>query len=158
MPLNIPDQLIHELVMRQIAEEGRRMPPIKFADDAPDQPTPMKPETLALLGGLADAVSTYSFLKRGTGDESNPLYGPLKGNPLATGAAVAGASLGAKLLRDLVRSKVPPLRRLMDALGAQQGATQLGYAASNFARRRGSPSAQAEYDQALINRTLNAKK
>lgn len=37
------------------------------------RPAPMKPETAALIGGLADAASTYTMLKRGWGVEGNPL-------------------------------------------------------------------------------------
>lgn len=127
--LHIDNALIDELVKRQIEDEQQAQLFAPRPQSPPQRPSEMSPETLALLGGLADAASTYTFLKQGAGTESNAMYRPLKNKPLATGLAVAGTALGAKGLRHLFRKKAPGL---VNALAANQGAMQLGLGAANI--------------------------
>lgn len=87
----------------------------------------MSPETLALLGGMADAVSTYAFLKRGTGHENNAMWQGM--SPAGTAASVAGAALAAKGGRALLRKFGKGT--LADMLAGVQGANQIGLAALN---------------------------
>lgn len=120
------DELKTLMVERALQQQAMK-PSTYETRSAPVRPTTMAPETLALIGGLADAASTAVLLKRG-GVELNPMYARLHNNPVTTGLAVAGSSLAMKGMRHLLRKKVP---WLADALAANQGAMQLGLAAAN---------------------------
>lgn len=91
----------------------------------------MSPHTLATLGGLLDAASTYTFMKRGTHKEANPIIRGLAGNnPELTGLTSLGGLLATKLGTKLVGKKWP---KIADAIAANLGAEQLGLGAQNIA-------------------------
>jgi len=125
MPLNLNDAMLNELVQREIAKEDRAA---RFAPrPEPNGSIPVTPlnPALASVGGAAlDAISTYRFLKNGTGTEGNALYA--HGSPLST--AAIGAATG-PLVYLLLKQTAPALAKLW---GAQVGAHQLGLGALNF--------------------------
>lgn len=152
------DALAHEVMARELQRD-----PAQF--ETPRQPPETRterldPEMLALLGGLADAGSTYAFLKRGSGTESNAMFGGLKtaqgpipmaprpAKALATAAGVAGASLGVKGIRALLRKAGKG--GLADTLAGVQGANQIGLAGLNLLPRTNSS------DQAYIEKVHGA--
>lgn len=108
----------------------------------------LDPELVALLGGIADAGSTYSFLKRGTGSEGNPIYKGLGNNPLATASSVFGSSLALKGLRSLMRRGGSKWDAVADILAATEGNARLGVAANNLRLvPRSNDAEQAYQDQ-----------
>jgi hypothetical protein len=126
--------LMRELGQREVERDTQarewQLPPAWRADTpAPDGGGAISPELLHTLGGLADAASTYYFLKRGTGREANPMLNMTSNHPEATAlGALAGLGItkgAAHLLR-----KLSP--RLADAAAANLGAEQLALAVSNF--------------------------
>jgi len=91
----------------------------------------MSPHTLATIGGLADAASTYAFMKRGNMRETNPLVNAIaKGNPEMTGLTAIGGLLATKGLTHLIGKKWP---KAADAIAANLGAQQLGLGVHNLA-------------------------
>jgi len=113
----------------------------------------MSPHTLATIGGLADAASTYAFMKHGHNRELNPVVNAIaKGNPEMTGLTAAGGLLATKGLTHLIGKKWP---KLADALAANLGAQQLGLGIHNFAHatdstyNNGKTSSTDEYKDAL---------
>lgn len=119
-----------EMVNRAVQKELTK-PKFDMHSQVPqDNPSyQISPETAALLGGMVDAGSTYSFLKRGTGTEGNPILSPFHNHPLGTAAGVMGMAYGGKLLRDLLRKKSPGLA---DALAGNMGAAQMGTGLTNM--------------------------
>lgn len=130
MPINIDDELINELVKRQVAEQQTRKRVDTQPEDTPHQQTTLSPTAASIIGALADGASTYSFLKRGTGVEDNAMFGGLKGKPLATALSAAGTGLAAPLLGKLLKGKLP--KGVIDALVANMGARTLATAGANF--------------------------
>lgn len=131
-------ELAHELMQREIQRN-----PAQFerpVSGSPAPKTPLNPETLALIGGLSDAASTYAFLKRGSGHEQNAMWKGM--GPATTAASVAGAALGAKAIRALLRKAGKG--KLADALASVQGANQIGLAALNT-RPVMNPSSDSAY-------------
>lgn len=98
------------------------------APPGPMYPSDISPEQLALMGGVADSVGTYGFLKRGVASEGNPMFSGLHNNPLATGLGVAGLSAGLYGARKLIGKKWP---KVASALAANQGAEQLAMSAAS---------------------------
>ena len=108
-------------------------PPAVFAPQSPrtaaKESKPISPGMLATLGGLADAASTYAFMKTGRGVEQNPLVRGVAGSsPEKTGLAALGGLAATKGLTALLRKKWP---RFADAIAANLGAEQLALAAHN---------------------------
>ena len=91
----------------------------------------MSPQTLATLGGLLDAASTYAFMKKGTAREANPLVNMIaKQHPEMTGLTAIGGLLATKGLTHLIGKKWP---RAADAIAANLGAEQMSLGAHNLA-------------------------
>lgn len=153
------DPLFAELMKRAVAEHAQLVdPPARQSSPQTSASQPMRPESMALVGGLADAASTYAMLQSGTGREGNPLYAGLHDNPIATGAGVVGSVLVNKLIRALVRKKFPGLA---DAMAANQGREQLGLAAANTAHSLNGPpymSSQDDYLNAMSRFQINRDK
>jgi len=125
MPLEIKDELIQELLKRQ--EMADRFAP-ESEPSAPEQST-LSPTQALLTGGLADALSTYTFLKQGNRTEDNALLGGLNNKPLPTAVAAGGTTLAMLLLQRLLAKKAP---KLADTLAGGLGAYQTGLAAGNL--------------------------
>ena len=106
----------------------------------PDMGNPMSPESAATIGSLADAASTYSFLKRGTGTEGNAVMQHLGQHPEGTALGLIGTGLAMKAGRHLLRKGGMP--RLADILAGVQGGNQIGIAAQNM--RLGSGEGNSE--------------
>ncbi len=89
---------------------------------------PLSPRLAAWMGGLADAGSTYHFLKQGTRSEDNALMGgvasPMKGLLGALGGLAASRAALA-----ILKKKAPGVGK---AAEANLGALQMGYAANNI--------------------------
>lgn len=89
----------------------------------------LDPHTMATLGGLADAASTYYFMTQGR-KEANPLVRRLGGtSPLKTGIAALGGLALTKLATKLIGKKSP---EFAETLAAGLGAEQIGLAANNI--------------------------
>ncbi len=118
--------------------------------------TPISPGALSMIGGLADAASTYYFLKRGQGSEGNALLGATRGHPEATALGALGGLAATKGVTALVR-KVSP--RLAEALAANLGALQAAYAVTNMGltRSRGGNASSREYQNAMTHKVINGK-
>jgi hypothetical protein len=101
--------------------------------DRPKQPEgELDTEMVALLGGTADAASTYTFLKRGTGVEGNAALGWAKNKPLVTALAAQAGAMGMIPVRKAIR-KIPKVGpQVADALAANVGALQGAYAGHNL--------------------------
>lgn len=129
MALEINDKLIAELIKRQMDEQ-------EMAERFAPEPSPSVPElsTLTpkqalLLGGLGDAASTYTFLKRGKGVEGNAMLAFTKNKPLPTAMGALGGTLSALALHKLLSKKYP---KLADTLAGGLGAYQMGLTSENF--------------------------
>lgn len=123
MPLEIKQELIDELIKREMMKE--RFAP-RQEDSAPDYKT-LSPVQALLAGGLGDAASTYTFLKRGTGVEGNALISGM--DPLPTAIGAGTGTVGALFLREILKMKYP---KLADALAGGLGGYQMTLAAGNF--------------------------
>jgi hypothetical protein len=124
--------LARELLEREMRDRPAQFEPApKFRLSMPSgmEVQPVNPEIAAGLGGAADALSTYSFLKRGTAQEENGMWGAMKGSPSKTALGVAGAALAGMGGRALLR-KIG-FKQLADMLAATQGGHQIGLAAEN---------------------------
>jgi hypothetical protein len=148
MPIEIRQQLIDDLVKRQIEHDTATRTATHQSSDA----RKIDPSLLAVIGAAADGASTYKFLsdrkaaqqvpagwqvpmapfpgmKYAGGGEDNPLYRPLENHPLATGLAVAGTGvLTTTLINRVLRKHFP---KIADTLLANQGANQIGLAGKN---------------------------
>lgn len=125
--------LAQEVMQRELARD-----PEQFKVDVPAQPKPEKtisPQHLATIGGLADAASTYAFMKRGTARESNPIARAMGGNsPERTALAAIVGLLATKAATGFIGKKFP---KVADALAANLGAQQLSLATHNTANTFG---------------------
>lgn len=126
MPLNLSDAMLRELVQRELVKERatQRLAPEQAGTDAPSAVTAINPALASVGGAALDAISTFRFLKNGTGYEDNKLYA--HGSPLAT--AAIGASAG-PLLYLLLKRASP---KLASVIGSQVGAHQLALGAENL--------------------------
>ena len=129
-----PVELALATVLGQMPEEARREAQREAflrprAAERRLQIEPLPPGVVSLAGGLLDAASTYTFLKRGTAREDNALIQALARSPEATGLAGVGLALALQPARRLLARKWP---RVADILSANQGALQLGYGAGNL--------------------------
>lgn len=89
----------------------------------------ISPGLLQTLGGLADAASTYAFLKRGDSTEANPLVGFTRNRAAATGVAALTGLAATKGATALIGMRFP---RVADAIASNLGAEQLGLAVDNL--------------------------
>lgn len=132
------DQLIQrELKQSKAIEEFMPKPP------APSPPTkPLNPKVAMLLGGAADAASTYKFLKDGSGRESNPMFSYFNGRPWAVIPTAAAAGLGYNTLHSLIKKKSP---KVADTIAGLLGGHQMALAGHNVALR-GNSALMAQED------------
>ncbi len=121
--------MVQELLKRSMAEQAQKTQMDPQAAETPSAVNPMSPHAASIMGGLADAISTYMFLKRGTATEDNAAVGGMHNSP-AKVAGTAFAMIPAIQLAGKLVHKVAP--RLSDAVLANQGALQTGYGANNF--------------------------
>jgi hypothetical protein len=124
------ESLAQELLKRQVdSNPGQFKQPI-LPSKQPQRDI-ISPEKAAVLGSIADAISTGTFLSRrdnGRGDD-NALYRGLGGNPLATAGAVMAGGIAGHLGRNILR-KVGA-GRIADMLAGSQGANQLALGITN---------------------------
>lgn len=125
MPIQINQQLIDDLVQRQIRQNEQKQQEAQQPAEGHD----IDPSLLAVLGGVADGASTYNFLRQGSGVEGNKMYGSLNGSPLKTGLSVAATGLAGVGIAKLLAKKFP---KIANAMLANQAATQIGYAGKNI--------------------------
>lgn len=126
MPLEIKDELLAELLKRQMDEQDMQERFAPRQAEPPVRPTDMDPKMLALLGGIADGATTYKFMRQGDGTEENALLSGRGPVTTGVGAALAGG-VGATLLARALKNKVP--QGVIDAILANLGATQTTLAA-----------------------------
>lgn len=120
--------LAQELMNREMTRDPEQFRVERSADRS--EPG-MSPHTLATLGGLADAASTYAFMKKGDRKEANPLVNMIANQqPELTALTALGGLLGTKLATKLIAKKWP---KVADMIAANLGAEQLGLAAQNTA-------------------------
>lgn len=121
--------LASELLQRELNKN-----PEQFKTKPVPQPNEsgMSPHTLATIGGLLDAASTYAFMKRGTHKEGNALVNMIAGQqPEMTGLSAIGGLLATKAMTKLIGKKWPGVA---DAIAANLGAEQLGLGIHNLAK------------------------
>jgi hypothetical protein len=137
--------LASQLLQRQMAQEDQQAPfrqPLIEPTQSPHPQKAFSPETAATLGGVADAASTYSFMKQ-HGNEDNAM---LSGHgPAATAGGVLGSWLAMRGVRELLRKA--GANGLADAMAGSQGAMQMGYAGNNFAHQINDSHNQASAQQ-----------
>jgi len=160
----MPDQPISNLASELMERELSRNPnQFKQAVSRPvDRSEPgMSPHTLATLGGLADAASTYAFMKKGVAKEGNPLVNAIAGgNPEMTGLTAIGGLLATKGATHLIGKKWP---KVAEIIAANLGAEQLGMGVHNFAKtfgqtHNGNDTAREYYDVLGRNTVRSASK
>lgn len=143
-------QLAEELMRREMATNPGQFKtskkPVDFQDNAM---VPIDADTLGTIGGLADAASTYYFLKRGTGSETNALIKGTNNHPEATALAALGGLAASKGVTALLRKFNP---KLAEAVAANLGNLQTQYAISNMGLKslpRGSGGSSGEYQRKM---------
>jgi hypothetical protein len=145
------DELVKREVERRVTENQWPQQPAWHANvQVPQEARALSPGTMHTIGGLADAASTYAFLKRGTGRESNPALNFTGGRPAATGLAALGGLAATKAATALLRKIAPSAA---DAVSANLGAQQLGMAVNNLDARR-SQSSFNRYGQAMTHNAI----
>lgn len=129
MPFTVDPALVEELVARELAKDRQRQ--IMEAPRPAPRPEskPLSPRMAMLLGSLADSVSTYTFLKRGTGEEANPMFRFFNGHPNRVIPSAAAGALGYEALYRLIKRKKP---KLADTLAGLIGGVHTQFAAENF--------------------------
>jgi hypothetical protein len=125
----LAQELMKREVMERPAQFNRPSSGIDLGLNPAIDVEPINPELGAVVGGLADAASTFSFLKRGTGKEGNAMWNGAKNSPGKTAAGVAASSLAAAGLRHLLRKKGHG--KLADLIAGIMGGQQVGLAAQN---------------------------
>lgn len=123
--LNLNGPLTQELISRYTKGSPLTSEP---APEPLATPSTISPKNALILGGLADAASTYGFLKNGSGVEDNAMVGFAKNSPIGTGLAAAGGTLGALLIHKLLSKKMP---KLADTLAGGLGGYQTTLAGWN---------------------------
>lgn len=118
-----------------------------------EKPPLLTPQRMHLLGGLADAASTYYMTKRGTRQEGDPLVGRL-GSPETMGLGLVGQLAATRGLAALIRKKYP---KVADALEANKGGMQIGLAAENV-QSGPRPAALDSYTSAIDRATTMRRK
>lgn len=154
----MPDQPIGALGEELLRREMERDPE-QFKQ--PIQPTPRKegglsPGMLHTIGGLADAATTYAFLKRGSGRESNQLVGFTNQHPEATALAALGGLAATKGLTHLIGKFSP---RAADAVSANLGALQSAYSVGNLGltRARGGNNSSRDYQRIMTDKVIKGQ-
>ena len=149
MPIDDTARVLLEQEMTRDPEQFRRRSSVDLGLPEGFEMTPLSPGLTGLAGGLADAASTYYFLKKGTGREDNALLGKTGNHPATTAAAALGGYGLSKLFVKVLKKFSPAAA---DAVESNLGAMQLGYAAGNVDDDVQSSSKQ--YQQMLMrNRT-----
>ncbi len=157
MPHQSIGGLGEELMKRQLAEDPEQFKPKSFnlgLETYDSSTKPVDPHRLATIGGLADAASTYAFLKRGKAKESNALMGFAGGNPEATALGALGGLAASKGITALVNKFNP---RLADALAANLGALQTSYAVGNLGLSRSGINSSRDYQNAMIHKVVKGQ-
>lgn len=125
------EQLAHELMQRELAK-----PSHEWEAQAPPRQEiqPLHPELAAGLGAGADALSTYSFLKKGVGTEGNPMLAKMfNQHPAKTAMGVAGGAAAMMGARQLLRKFGGGVgSKIADMLAGQGAAEQMSLAADNL--------------------------
>ncbi len=118
----------------------------------------LSPAMLHTLGGLADAGSTYAFMKSGNGRETNPAVTAFAGNnPEKTLVASLAGLAATKGLTGLIGKKWP---RVADALAANLGAEQLALAVNNtnIAAGQRPGDSFSKYGDTMVNAKIQSSK
>jgi hypothetical protein len=84
---------------------AREFMPLQEAESS--HAAPLSPKRAMPLGGLADAASTYAFLKRGTGHEGNPMFQYFNQRPWTVIPTAAAGRLLYSLAYDRLRRLSP---------------------------------------------------
>lgn len=148
--------LADELLRRELNRDPEQFKEKKFdlgLDSNGSEMKPISPDKLHTIGGLADAASTYAFLKRGKAKEGNALMGFAGGHPEVTALGALGGLAATKGITALIR-KVNP--KVADAVSANLGALQSAYSVSNLGIGRGIKSSR-DYQNSMINKVIEGK-
>jgi hypothetical protein len=154
----MPDQSIgalgEQLLQREMARD-----PEQFKQ--PITPAPkrsgMSPQTLATIGGLADAASTYYSLKTGRGRETNALLGATNSHPEMTALGALGGLAASKGITSLINRFSP---RAADAVAANLGALQSAYAVGNLnltRARGGGNNPSVDYQRTMTDKVIKGQ-
>lgn len=128
--------LAQELLRRELNKPGINRE-WEAPKEAPRSETAtLSPTMMAALGGAMDVAGTYSFMKRGTGVEANPIMRAIGGEtPAGTAAAVGLTTAGTMGIGHLLR-KLGGMKgkKIADLLGSQQGAMQMDLGLGGLSR------------------------
>lgn len=156
MPNQSISTLADELMKREVARDPNQFKPQSFdlgLQSSGQSMKPIDPHKLATIGGLADAASTYAFLKQGRAKESNAMMGFTGGHPEMTALGALGGLAATKGITALTRKFSP---KLADALAANLGTLQSAYAVSNLGLGRGIDSSN-DYQQAMTHKVIKGQ-
>jgi hypothetical protein len=142
------EQAARELLEQQMRENPEQFK-VRKSSIANKGDETMSPSTLATIGGLADAASTYYFAKTGKAKEDNALIGFTNSHPEATALAALGGLAASKGLTALIRKMSP---KAADAIAANLGALQLGYGVENIRKGATPGRASTEIYQNVMTR------
>ena len=101
--------LVQQLIDRELQKERMTAQVMPKQEQAPSSPKPLSPKMAMMLGGAADAASTYTFLKNGSGTEANPMFQYFNKNPWTVLPTSAATGLGYHYLHKLLKSKSPKI-------------------------------------------------
>jgi hypothetical protein len=129
------DPLFNEMIQRAVQQEMQRqaaaLPPAWHSDTPASAPnTPLSPTAALIGGGIADAASTYAFLKQRTGTEDNAMFGGMNNSPAGVASTLLATTAGAYGLKKLLDHF--GLKRLTDVVAGNLGSTQAALAATNL--------------------------
>lgn len=136
-----------ELMKREVQRDPEQF---KQQPMQPRQTSSINPHTLATIGGLADAASTYLMLKRG-GNEGNSMLGFTNNHPGMTALGALGGLAASKGVTALAKKFSP---KLADALAANLGTLQTAYAVGNI---NSSHDSSRDYQNAMTNKVIQGK-
>lgn len=122
--------LLQELVERELHKEKMTEQVMPKPEGKEYRPaTPLSPKMAMLLGGLADAASTYGFLKSGKMEEGNPMFKYFNKAPWSVIPTAAAVGLGYNTLHNLISKKSP---KAADTIAGLLGGYQMALGGSNI--------------------------
>ena len=126
--------LMDELIQRELKQTKAIEEFIPKPPEPSTPPTPLSPKMAMLLGGAADAASTYGFLKQGGMREGNPMFQHFNKNPWTVLPTSAATGIGYHYLHKLLKSKAP---KIANTAAGLLGGYQMALGGNNLERQNG---------------------
>jgi hypothetical protein len=121
--------LMDELIQREIKKSTAIEEFMPKEKQPTPQTNPMDPKWAMMLGGAADAASTYNFLRNGSMKEGNPAFSYLNKSPWTVIPTAAAAGTGYHFLHKFLKSKSP---KIANTLAGLLGGFQMALGGNNF--------------------------